>query len=584
MDNYFVENINKERISQYMKSLYELTKIPLKIIDFSGQCIEKVGFNDCENKSLNFIDLSKLKNPDSHIFIETGNENAILIFPITAMKKCYAYLETGEICKSSNKIENMVVVLKCFTDFTSNYLFYRLQQDGVKDQFDSFLRLNDKQEVQSKGYENYNSKMFKLAFYDSLTDIPKRNYFKMKSEEIINKNITEFAILFFDIDDLKKINDNFGYILADKWLKIIIFKISEVLRSDEQIFKWGGDEFIILLTSTNIKYVSKKAEMVLEICNKPYEIQGRAIQLSASIGISFYQNDATEIDEVLKKADIAMNMAKMNGKNSYVLFHEDMQKKLEVKLQLEIELKKAIKDKEFILYFQPLFSLKKSKIIGVEALIRWKHPNKGLLLPMEFIPLAEENGLIKNIGKLVIEEVFIQSRIWEEKGYKNVKVSINISAIELRDESLIGFIKENLKKYRVNPTNIVIEVTETVMIESFERSIEIFKELKSMGIKIALDDFGTGYSSLSYLKRLPIDIIKIDKIFIDNVHNEEIDKSFVESIIQIGHKMNMEIVSEGVELKEQLNLLKENGCDIVQGYIIGRPLEVDDIDEMLENQ
>jgi diguanylate cyclase (GGDEF)-like protein len=459
-----------------------------------------------------------------------------------------------------------------------------LQKEELKIEFDYFLKLNDKREMQCTGYKNYDKTMFRLAFYDSLTDIPKRNYFKIKSEEIINKNINEFTILFFDIDDLKKVNDNFGYILGDKWLKTIIFEINKELRVNEQIFKWGGDEFIVLLKSTNMRYVSKKANLILEICNKVYGIQDRSIQLSASMGISFYKNDATGIDEVLKKADIAMGRAKMNGKNNCVFFHEDMQRKLEEKLQLEIELKKAITNKEFILYFQPLFSLKKSKVIGVEALIRWKHPNKGLVFPVDFIPLSEENGLIKDIGRLVIEEAFKQSRNWQDKGYGDIKISINISDIQLRDENFISYIKESFKKYEVDPKNIVIEVTETVMMESFERNIKIFKRLKNMGVKIALDDFGTGYSSLSYLKKLPIDIIKIDKMFIENIQSGDIDKSFVEAIIHFGHKINKKIVAEGVELKEQLNILKESGCDIIQGYFIGRPMEVTEINKILENE
>lgn len=583
MSKKISQNINKNQIYEYIKNLYEFIKVPLKVTDVSGECITEFGFVDYEDKNLSLIDLSKINKLDSHSFIQKSNEKVILIFPITTMKKCYAYLSTGEICNNNSKIQNLVIVLKEFADSMANYLFHRLQKDEVKDQFNQFIKLDDKQETQCVGYKNYEKTMFKLAFYDHLTDIPKRNYFKIKSEEIINKNIKEFTILFFDIDDLKKVNDNFGYTLGDKWLKIIITEISKVLSVNEQIYKWGGDEFIVILTSTTMKYVSKKANIILEICNKVYGIQDRSIQLSASMGISFYKKDASGIDDVLKKADIAMGSAKMNGKNNYVFFHEDMQKKIQEKSQMEINLKKAIKNKEFILYFQPLFSLKKSNIIGVEALIRWQHPSKGLIPPMTFIPLAEENGLIKEIGRLVIEEAFKQSRIWQEKEYENIKISINISDIQLRDESFISFIKESFKKHDINPKNIVMEVTETVMMESFERNIKIFKELKNMGVKIALDDFGTGYSSLAYLKKLPIDIIKIDKIFIDNIHKDDIDRSFVEAIIHFGHKINMQVVAEGVELKEQLNLLKKSGCDMVQGYFIGRPMKVNDLDKILQS-
>lgn len=335
-----------------------------------------------------------------------------------------------------------------------------------------------------------------------------------------------------------------------------------------------------MLNTINKKYISSKAEKILKICSKPYYINDRMIQLSASIGVSIY-SEGDDIDNFVKKADIAMHVVKSSGKNGYTFFSEEMQKDIESKLQLETDLKRAIANKEFVLYFQPLFSLKECKIIGFEALIRWKHPQKGMISPGVFIPLAEETGLIRDMGNIVIKEAFKQLKKWEKTPLKDVKVSINISDIQLRDDNFIDFVKYSINKYKINPKNITFEVTETIMMKSFERNIEIFKELQNMGIQVALDDFGTGYSSLGYLKKLPIDIIKIDKIFIDNIHNEDTDRSFVDGIISLVHKMNMNVVAEGVELKEQMNILKEKGCDIIQGYFIGKPMDVNDVEKML---
>lgn len=424
----------------------------------------------------------------------------------------------------------------------------------------------------------YEKSIFKFTFYD----IPQKDYLKIKIQQhMYNEKNKCFSLLFLNIDNLRKINYLFGYDIGDKLIVEIVSQIKSELNLYEQMFRWSGDEFIIVLPYIEAEHINNRLNRILNITNRTYEIDNKIIESATSIGISQYPKDGVSFENIVKKADIAMDFVKKNGKRAYAYFHEDMLNSIEEKINLEIDLRRAILNNEFELHYQPIFSLKSKKIIGVEALIRWNHPKRGFISPMKFIPFAEEIGLIVDIGKWVIKESFMQSKMWQNKGYDNIKVSINISSVELKYPDFLENIKEMLKAVGNNSNNIKVEITETAMMESYKQGIKILKELNNMGIDTSLDDFGTGYSSLSYLRNLPIGTLKIDKSFIDNIHVEESNRDIVKGMVELGHKMNMDIVAEGVELTNQLDILKNMGCDAVQGYFCGRPMKSHDIEILL---
>ncbi len=421
-------------------------------------------------------------------------------------------------------------------------------------------------------------------FQDMVMPIPQKDYFSKKLQHFTNRKEDFFSIVFLNIDNFKKINDSFGYEVGDELILEIIIKIKKELRNGEEIFVCGTDKFIIVLPSLEQKYIIHKAETIIKLINKRYKIRKNVFQVFGRIGISSYPEDGYNFHDIVRKASMAMEFIESNDMNKYIFFNKYMMDIIEGKTTMESDLRTAIQNNQFILYYQPLVSIKDKEVIGAEALIRWNHPVKGMVSPIEFIPLAEETGLINDIGEWVIKDAFKQSKIWQEKGYDKLKVSINISAIQLRYYRFLNCIKETLNKVRNNPKNIKIEITETVMMDSYEQGIKIINDLNELGIDTILDDFGVGHSSLSHLKTLPISTLKIDKSFIDNIHREKWDKEIVQGIVNLGHKMKMSVVAEGVEFSEQLDVLEDIGCDAVQGYVLGRPMEPWCIEKLLRRR
>lgn len=535
----FHERLNYHRLYEYIENMYEIINIPIKIIDEGGNKVFQFGIDSFKFEVFKerFIEYTS----EAHAIIETGEGKCFVVFPINTENKCYGYIIAGEIYRENMKFQNILVVLNCLRDFIANYLLNNLDED--------------------------------ILFYDSIAGIQRKKHFNNRLQQRIDKKSRALSILFLSISNLKRINKNFGYDLGDKVVIEIISRIKRELNMHEYLFNWDEDEFIILLPCTEIDYISNKIDKILKSIRKPYKAHNKTIHLFVNIGVSLHPKDGLIFEDLVKKADIAMEFAKKSDKNTYLFFNDNMLKVIEEKANLETDLIRAIFNGEFILYYQPIFSLSENKIVGVEALIRWNHPDKGIILPMEFIPFAEETGLINEIGKWVIKESFLQSSKWEERGYKDIWISINISSIQLKDSDFFKNIQEMLIKFGTKSSNIKVEITESIIMNSYEQAIGSLTELNKIGIDTTLDDFGTGYSSLSHLKNLPINTLKIDKSFIQNIHSEERDRDIVEGIINLGHRMNMKVVAEGVEETHQLRLLKKMGCDAIQGYILGKPGE-----------
>lgn len=421
-----------------------------------------------------------------------------------------------------------------------------------------------------------------LAYYDVLTGLPNRAMLfehlkKMFIEQ--SKPTSSGALLFMDLDNFKTINDTKGHAIGDKLL-VNIARELETLIDCEAIARFGGDEFVIILKDCTVSQSSKVCNEIINLMRTPKVIDEYEFAISCSIGIAFFPDDGTDIDTLLMKADNAMYQAKEHGKNQFKFFEQSMNDQMVKKMELQQELRHGIQNREFILYYQPQVEVKTGKVIGVEALVRWQHPHRGLLSPAHFIELAEETGLILPLGKYILKTACEQSVAWEKAGLKDISMSVNISAKQFDKRSLVKDILKIIKETEMRPELLNLEVTETIAMENLESSVSIMKTLKEKGIAFSLDDFGTGYSSLTYLKNMPFNYLKIDKHFVQNTQNENFEEVLIKAIIEIAHSMNLTVVAEGIETKEQMDTLITYNCDQAQGYYFCKPLPAGEVEKM----
>jgi len=423
---------------------------------------------------------------------------------------------------------------------------------------------------------NHKEHLVKLAHYDNLTALPNRVFFN----EMLNKTINHakrhkkmMAILFIDLDRFKNINDALGHPVGDLVLKEIGDRFSTVLRAGDILARLGGDEFIILLNDIgHAKFASPVAEKLLQICSKPLNIEDHEFCMTASIGISIYPNDGASLEDLQRNADVAMYKAKRAGSGIFQYFTKEMNLTAHEHIQMEAALRKAISNNEFVLYYQPKLNLKDGNIIGVEALIRWESTEFGIMNPAQFIPLAEETGLIMQIGEWALREACRTNKAWQTEGYQPVCVAVNLSPKQFRHQDITQLVASILAETRLSPEYLELEITETAIMDNVESAINKLNDIKQIGVKISIDDFGTGYTSISYLKKFPISVLKIDQSFIKGIPENQNDTAITSAVIALAHSLDMKVVAEGVETPEQLQYLANHHCDIVQGYYLSRPL------------
>ncbi len=431
-------------------------------------------------------------------------------------------------------------------------------------------------------------KMTYLAEHDFLTDLPNRLLLTDRITQALNaasRKKTKAALLFFDIDHFKKINDTLGHEVGDQLLKLLSRKLQACLRNTDTISRQGGDEFLIFLPEIADDYApAEVAEKLLTATSSNFTIGKHDLQITASIGISVYPDDGETVDILTMNADAAMYHGKNSGRNNYQFFTLAMSERVAAQVELENNLQKALKRDEFILLYQPKVSIKTGRIVGAEALIRWKHPEWGMITPDRFIPVAEDSGLIKSIGKWVLREACSQNRIWQDAGLRAIPIAINVSAVELRQKGYMQDVTKILLQSGIAPEHLELEITESIAIEGQAEAIADLNALREMGVRLSVDDFGTGYSSLSYLKRLPVNSIKIDKSFIRDISLDQNDAAIVTAIIKMAQSLNLIVIAEGVETKEQLSFLKTQNCDEMQGYFFSKPVLPEEFAILLEKE
>ncbi len=442
--------------------------------------------------------------------------------------------------------------------------------------------LEDQREVSAFA----SSQVEQLAYYDTLTGLPNRSLFNDRLAVALthaNRHRYKLAILFLDIDRFKQINDSLGHTVGDRLLKIVSTRIRNAIREEDTVARFGGDEFTVLIHIIGkIEDAGKIGQKILDALKTPITIDERDFVVTSSIGISVYPLDGVDGETLIRNADTAMYRAKDLGRNSYQFYAATMNHKALEALEVENGLRRALANNEFVLYYQPLVDVSTATVFGLEALIRWQHPELGLLRPDRFIPAAEQSGLIIAIGRWVLREACLQASEWHKRGHK-VVMAVNLSGRQFGDADLLHYVREALEAADLKPEYLELEITEGYAMQDVQKAIQTLRQLKTLGVRIAIDDFGTGYSCLSYLKQFPIDTLKLDGSFVRDLAAPE-DAQIALGVIALAHSLKLKVIAEGVETISQLAFLKEHACDRLQGYLFSRPMPPANFDRFMNQK
>jgi diguanylate cyclase (GGDEF)-like protein/PAS domain S-box-containing protein len=430
-------------------------------------------------------------------------------------------------------------------------------------------------------------KLAHVAQHDTLTDLPNRALFNDRLHQAIalaQRHRSALAVLYLDLDRFKNINDSLGHLVGDRLLQSVARRLSEGVRTSDTVCRLGGDEFVILLPEVAHAHdAAVCAEKLLQALRSPYVMDADELHITASIGIAVFPGDGAEVEALLQNADSAMYEAKDRGRNSYQFYRPELNSGATARQSLELGLRRALERHELQLHYQPIMNVTSGAIAGVEALIRWNHPTLGLLLPVQFIGIAEESGLIVPIGQWVLREACNQAKAWQEAGLTLSRLAVNISAVELRSSGFVAGVSRILEESGLDARCLELELTETFLMQDSKSTAVVLDALKELGARLALDDFGTGYSSLSYMRRFPIDTLKIDQSFVRDLSSDPDDASIVNAVINMAKSLHMRVVAEGVETRSQRSFLRKNGCFEAQGYFFSRPLTSTECAELLRS-
>lgn len=420
-----------------------------------------------------------------------------------------------------------------------------------------------------------------LAHHDALTGMPNRILLRDRftlSKSVALRSKGRIAVLFIDLDNFKHINDNWGHQAGDQFLLDTVQRLKRHVRDSDTICRQGGDEFIVMLAEVpDLDVVTRVAKNILLALTEASSIQGHAVAVSASIGVSIFPDDSVEFETLLGNADAAMYAAKESGKNSYRFFTEQMNRDTLARAEMQAQMRHALRNREFVLHYQPQIDLADGHVSGVEALVRWNHPVRGMVPPYQFISLAEESGFIIPLGTWVLEEALRQGQAWQQAGIAGVTIGVNISALQFNRDDFFDTVSNALTQSRYPAHLLELELTESVLLKDTDTAFLTIQRLKNLGVRLSIDDFGTGYSSMGYLKKINVDRLKIDQSFVRDIQEDKEDLAIVRAVIQLGRALGLNVIAEGVETKAQAQLLKNEGCHEAQGYLYGRPEHPDSL-------
>ncbi|MFQ5894839.1 MAG: putative bifunctional diguanylate cyclase/phosphodiesterase [Nitrospinota bacterium] len=427
-----------------------------------------------------------------------------------------------------------------------------------------------------KTIKRHEKELSNLAYYDSLTSLPNRQLFYERLHQTVaraKRHGTRAAIMFLDLDEFKRVNDTLGHEAGDLLLQAVAQRMKGCLRESDMVARLAGDEFTVVLDDiTQEQDAVRVAQTIIKAFSMPFKVEGQELFFTPSIGISLYPSDGTDVEALVKRADISMYRAKAEGGNGFKLYDRAMEALTFRRLRLENSLRKALEKGKLVLHYQPQADLTTGEIIGFEALLRWEDPEAGMISPSKFIPVAEDTGLIVPIGEWVLRTACWQNKAWQEQGFPPIRVNVNLSARQLREKRLAETVAQILEETGLSPNCLVLEVTESAAMRDADHAIAMMKSLKEMGVKLSIDDFGIGYSSMSFLKRFPIDKLKIDRSFVRGIPADRDDAAITTAIIALAASLKLEAIAEGVETDEQLSFLAAQGCHSAQGYILAPPM------------
>lgn len=546
------------------------------------------------SKDTNHIHGSSIQShPVNKEQLELFNHNKIIkIFPDDPNHQLFEpYLSYSashnlEVCHIfvpilKNGAFSALLILKFLTDNLSQ------ETDSQLSQFASRLTI-------ALERAEWEDQLYQKAHHDPLTQLPNRQLLNDRLDQHIKVSTLEntyFSILFIDLDRFKTINDSLGHTAGDDLLKLVSDRLNTAVRSVDTVARLGGDEFVILMAAEKSSQGSSNtastlAHKILSAISTPFSILNNEltheIRIAASIGIAVFPSDGGQSDILLKNADSAMYSAKYKGRNNVQFYSEKLNQAAAVTLTMETELHSAIENNELELYYQPKVDCESGTILGAEALIRWNHPTKGLIPPFLFIPIAEENGLIKQIGQWILFEACRQNKEWQDAGFNNIVVSVNLSPKQFHQQNLVELVTTTLNETNLSPRYLDLEIVENIAMEDIQETINTIKKFRDLGVSVSIDDYGTGFSTLHYLKSFPVNVLKIDREFITHLVEDSGDQAIVTSTILLAHKLGLSVVAEGVENREQLEILQEYGCDEIQGYYFSRPVPAVQFVELLK--
>jgi diguanylate cyclase (GGDEF)-like protein len=549
------DNAGDARLIELMLAEDPETPYRLNRVDRLSRALE---FLSTEKPGLVLLDLSL---PDSH--------------GLETFRKIYAHSpEVPIIVLTGN--DDQVLALAAVKTGAQDYL--------VKGRLDRELLVRAMQySIERKRYQE---QIEHQANYDGLTGLPNRNLLLDRLQQAVfaQRQVRSIAVVFIDLDHFKFINDSLGHNAGDKLLQQMAERLRSVVRDGDTVSRLGGDEFILILNDQpNEEVMFRAMQRIINKVSEPVNIDGRELVVTCSAGVSLHPQDGPDIETLLKNADAAMYRAKEHGRNNFQFYTAEMNRLVNERLALESSLRRALERNELLLHYQPKLNLESGAIVGVEALVRWQHPEWGLMSPDRFIPLAEETGLIVQIGEWVLRTACAQNRTWQDAGLPPVTVSVNLSARQFRQEGLVNMVSTILSDTGLRADYLEMELTESIVMHNAEAAIAILKGLKELGVQLSVDDFGTGYSSLSYLKNLPIGILKIDRAFVRDISADagRGDGLLAQAIISLGHSLKLKVIAEGVENEAQLKFLKAHRCDEAQGFYFSHPVPPAECEKLL---